>query len=178
MATDNVIVDGRVANDTIEIFPFHAVAIEDCYEYLGVGGFSNDNDSTDDAPLSSVASYERWGLTNTQVQERLHRYGYNQLSKSTQKTLLQRIWNQLANVLVAILVFVSAVSAAQAIRFATVESDRESAITNSIQVALLVSLIMYVSVLFLCCILHRFYSISCLCRNTHIPLCIRCVGRI
>lgn len=178
MATDNVIVDGRVANDSIEIFPFHAVAIEDCYEYLGVGGFSNDNDSTDDAPLSSVASYERWGLTNTQVQERLHRYGYNQLSKTTQKTLLQRIWNQLANVLVAILVFVSAVSAAQAIRFATVESDRESAITNSIQVALLVSLIMYVSVPFFIYILHRFCFISCHCRNTHILLCIRCVGRI
>jgi magnesium-transporting ATPase (P-type) len=127
----------------MEPFPFHAVTKEDCYKYLEVGDIDNNSndDSNDDALLSSP--YQQLGLTTAQAQERLDQYGPNQLSSRTQKTIWQRIWYQIANVLVAILVVVSVVSAAQAIRFATMTPpDQENVVTNSIQVALLVSLIM------------------------------------
>jgi magnesium-transporting ATPase (P-type) len=132
-------VDGTV-NDRIEQFPFHAVTIEECYKYLQVGDDGNTSDERDEE-----SPFECRGLTTVQAKERLDQYGYNELSKKTKKTIWQRIWYQIANVLVAILVVVSIVSAAQAIRFATIEPpDHDNVITNSIQVALLVSLIMYV----------------------------------
>jgi magnesium-transporting ATPase (P-type) len=116
-------------NTRMEMFPFHASSKEACYKYLEVG---------------SNESYDRLGLTTEQAKERLEKYGYNKLSEKTKKTIWQRIWHQVANVLVGILVFVAAVSAAQAIRFATVEPDKQNVITNSIQVGLIAFVIMYV----------------------------------
>jgi magnesium-transporting ATPase (P-type) len=109
-------------NTRMEMFPFHAFSNEECYNYLDVG---------------NNASHDHQGLTTEQAKERLEKYGYNKLSEKTKKTIWQRIWHQLANVLVGILVFVAAVSAAQVIRFATVEPNREDVITNSIQIALI-----------------------------------------
>lgn len=123
MATEDV------ALSRMDMFPFHASSKEECYKYLEVG---------------DSASYDRLGLTTTQAKERLEKYGYNKLSEKTKKTIWQRIWHQVANVLVGILVFVAAVSAAQAIRFATVEPNKENVITNSIQVGLIAFVIMYV----------------------------------
>ena len=123
MATEDV------ALSRMDMFPFHASSKEECYKYLEVG---------------DSASYDRLGLTTTQANERLEKYGYNKLSEKTKKTIWQRIWHQVANVLVGILVFVAAVSAAQAIRFATVEPNKENVITNSIQVGLIAFVIMYV----------------------------------
>lgn len=142
MATTTMSDDvGGVVNDRMEQFPYHARTIEECYKYLQVGGDGN----YDSENASFASSYERRGLTTAQAKERLDQYRYNQLSESAKKTIWQRIWNQIANVLVAILLFVAVVSSAQAIRFATIEPpDRDSVITNCIQVALLVSLIMYV----------------------------------
>ena len=129
-----------VVTDSTEQFPFHAVTKEECYKYLQVG-----NDSDDSEIESFSSAYERWGLTTAQAKERLDKYGPNELSMTTKKTIWQRIWYQIANILVAILLFVAVVSSAQAIRFATMEPpDKENVITHSIQVVLLVSLIMYV----------------------------------
>jgi magnesium-transporting ATPase (P-type) len=116
-------------NRRMEMFPFHASSKEECYKFLEVG---------------HNAAYDRSGLTTAQAKERLEKYGYNKLSEKTKKTIWQRIWHQVANVLVGILVFVAAVSAAQAIRFATVEPNKENVITNSIQVGLIAFVIMYV----------------------------------
>lgn len=123
----------EVTSDRMEMFPFHASTKEACYKYLEVG---------------DSASYDRTGLTTAQAKERLEKFGYNKMSEKSKKSLLARIWHQVANVLVGILVFVAAVSAAQAIRFATVEPNKENVITNSIQVALIAFVIMYVFVMF------------------------------
>ena len=117
-------------SDRMEMFPFHASTKEACYKYLEVG---------------SSGSYDRTGLTTAQAKERLEKFGYNKLSEKTKKTLLQRIWHQVANVLVGILVFVALVSAGQAIRFMTVEPNKENVITNWILVALITFVIVYVS---------------------------------
>lgn len=127
-----------------EPFPFHAVTKEECYKYLQVGGTSSTLED-DDHVSASISSYERDGLTTAQVLERRAMYGDNALSPTTPKTIWQRIWYQIANVLVVILMVVAVVAAAQAIRFATMEPpDRNNVTTQSIQVVLLVSLIMYV----------------------------------
>jgi magnesium-transporting ATPase (P-type) len=72
------------------------------------------------------------GLSSEEAQRRLQEYGQNKLSEKEKVTLLQRIWKQVANVLVGILVFVAIVSA---IRAATAK-ETQNIITNWIQVGL------------------------------------------
>lgn len=55
------------------------------------------------------------GLTSAQAQERLEKYGENKLTEQEKETLLQKIWNQVNNVLVGILVFVAIISAISAL---------------------------------------------------------------
>eukprot|EP00429_Kryptoperidinium_foliaceum_P020170 CAMPEP_0176031118 /NCGR_PEP_ID=MMETSP0120_2-20121206/15332_1 /TAXON_ID=160619 /ORGANISM="Kryptoperidinium foliaceum, Strain CCMP 1326" /LENGTH=139 /DNA_ID=CAMNT_0017364397 /DNA_START=59 /DNA_END=474 /DNA_ORIENTATION=- len=57
----------------------------------------------------------RTGLTSAQAAERLEKFGENKLTEQEKETLLQKIWNQVNNVLVGILVFVAIISAASAI---------------------------------------------------------------
>jgi P-type Ca2+ transporter type 2C len=116
MATE----DGGAAR--MEVFPFHASTKEECYKYLEV---------------SNPSSHGQTGLTSAEAAERLAKYGYNKLTEKTKKTIWQRIWHQVANVLVGILVFVALVSAGQAIRFMTVEPNTQNVITNWIQVGLI-----------------------------------------
>ena len=78
-------------------------------------------------------THAKTGLTSEQAQARLEKYGRNQMSEKKKETLLQKIWNQVANVLVGILVFVAVVSA---IRAAT-----DDPVTNSIQVGIIVGVI-------------------------------------
>ena len=77
------------------------------------------------------------GLSTAQAQQRFEKYGPNKLSEKEKVTLLQRIWAQVANVLVGILVFVAVVSA---IRAATADVG-EDVVTNTIQVGLIVFVI-------------------------------------
>jgi magnesium-transporting ATPase (P-type) len=131
-STDGGIID--IENMTEEVvnrmdmFPFHASTKEECFKHLGV---------------SNTTTHHRSGLTDSEAAERLNRYGPNKLTEKTKVTIWQRIWHQVANVLVGILVVVAVVSAAQAIRFATVEPNQQNVITNSIQVALIAFVIMY-----------------------------------
>lgn len=101
-------------------FPYHAKSKEDCFAQLGI----------------KDANHHRSGLTSADAAKRLEQYGYNKLTEKEKVTLLQRIWNQVANVLVGILVFVACVSAVQAIR-AGIDDDSDGVITNSIQVGLI-----------------------------------------
>ena len=103
--------------EVVKITPaWHAMSKEECFKQLEVG----DN-------------IRRQGLTPAEAAARLEKYGPNQLSEKEKKTLLQRIWAQVANVLVGILVFVAVVSAIRAVT--------DDPVTNSIQVGIIVGVI-------------------------------------
>jgi len=94
---------------------WHALSKEDCCGLLGVN-----------------ANIRSTGLTTAEAQQRLEQYGPNQLSEKDKVTLLQRIWKQVNNVLVAILVFVAIVSLIKGII-----SSGEDRLTNFIEVGLI-----------------------------------------
>ena len=73
------------------------------------------------------------GLSQKEAQERLEKYGLNQLSGKKKSTIFEKIWRQVANVLVGILVFVAVVSAIRAITSTNVDNI----ISNWIQVGLI-----------------------------------------
>jgi magnesium-transporting ATPase (P-type) len=77
------------------------------------------------------------GLSTAEAKRRLEEYGENKLSSKEEVTLLQRIWKQVGNVLVAILVFVAVVATFKGI-FST---DPDVKLTNFIEVGLIVFVI-------------------------------------
>ena len=83
--------------------------------------------------LSVSENIRREGLTTAEAAKRLEQYGPNQLSEKEKVTLLQKIWNQVNNVLVGILVFVAVISAIRAVT--------DDPVTNSIQVGIIVGVI-------------------------------------
>lgn len=95
--------------------PFHVMTKEEAISELGL-----------------PADIRRKGLTTAEAQARLEQYGYNQLTEKEKVTLLQRIWKQVNNVLVAILVFVAVVSLIKGIA-----TTGESRLTNFIEVGLI-----------------------------------------
>ena len=106
--------------DRSKLFQWHCATQSECFKELG----------KDDNLL-------RTGLTTAEAQARYEQYGPNKLSEKEKVTLLQRIWDQVGNVLVGILVFVAVVSA---IRAATADIN-EDKVTNTIQVGLIVFVI-------------------------------------
>ena len=100
--------------------PWHAMELDAVYKELGKN-----------------ADLVKSGLTTAEANERLAQYGENKLSEKRKVTLLERIWKQVANVLVGVLLFVAAVSA---VRAATA-SDGQVILTNWIQVGLIVFVI-------------------------------------
>lgn len=96
--------------------PWHAKTKEECFSELGL-----------------AEDLSKTGLTTSDAEARLSKYGPNKLTEKEKISIWQRIWNQVANVLVGILVFVAVVSA---IRAATAETS-EDVITNTIQVGLI-----------------------------------------
>ena len=105
--------------DRTKIFAWHASTKEQCFAELGL---------SEDA--------QRIGITSGDAASRLQQYGPNKLTEKEKVTLLQRIWAQVANVLVGILVFVAIVSA---VRAAT--SSGEDVVTNCIQVGIIIGVI-------------------------------------
>jgi len=99
---------------------WHAMSVEDVCVELGLT-----------TELTST------GLTDAQAASRLEEYGYNKMTEARKKTLLERIWDQVANVLVFILVVVAVVSAVRAI---TAE-DSDGIVTNWIQTGLICGVI-------------------------------------
>ena len=95
------------------------------------------------AALGLDADVRRKGLTTAEAKARLDQYGYNQLTEKEKITLLQRIWKQVNNVLVGILVFVAVVSLAKGIA----SDDPDDRLTNFIEVGLITFVITYVHTL-------------------------------
>lgn len=79
----------------------------------------------------------RQGLSSADAKQRLEQYGYNQLTEKEKKTLLQRIWGQVNNILVLILVVVAIVSASKAVT----AKETEDLITNWLEVGLIMFVI-------------------------------------
>ena len=88
------------------------------------------------AELGLPADVEKTGITDEDAAARLEKYGPNALTEKKKRTLLQKIWEQVANVLVGILVFVAVIS------FIRVFTDDPT--TNAIQVGIIFGVIMYV----------------------------------
>lgn len=85
------------------------------------------------AHLGLAADIRRKGLTTAEAKARLDQYGLNQLTEKEKVTLLQRIWKQVSNVLVGILVFVAVVSLIKGIT----TDKAEDRLTNFIEVGLI-----------------------------------------
>jgi magnesium-transporting ATPase (P-type) len=82
------------------------------------------------------ADIRKSGLTTAEAAERLERFGENAMTAAEKETLLQKIWNQVNNVLVGILVFVAIISAVSAI------AGIGDPIQNWIQVGIIFGVIM------------------------------------
>jgi magnesium-transporting ATPase (P-type) len=102
-------------------FPWHASTKEECFKELGL-----------DETLPKA------GLSTSEAAARMAKFGHNAMTAKEKVTLLQRIWAQVANVLVGILVFVAVVSAVQA----ATATEGDKVVTNSIQVGLIAFVIM------------------------------------
>jgi magnesium-transporting ATPase (P-type) len=100
--------------------PWHAMTVEEVIANLGLS-----------------ENVTKVGLTSAEAKERLERFGPNKMTEGVKKTLCQRIYDQVADVLVGILVFVAIVSA---IRAGT-STDPNTIITNTIQVVLIFGVI-------------------------------------
>lgn len=112
--------DTGVAAEQIRTFPYHARTTEECFQQLG---------------CSSNVMKE--GLTSADAAARLQTFGPNKLSEKEKVTLCKRIYDQIANVLVGILIFVAVVSLARAVTSHTVDEI----VSNWIQIALIVFVI-------------------------------------
>ncbi len=77
------------------------------------------------------------GLSSSEAKTRLEKYGFNKLTEAVKKTLLQRIWAQINNILVAVLVVVAIVSLVEALT----SSGFDKIFTNWFQVFLIVFVI-------------------------------------
>jgi magnesium-transporting ATPase (P-type) len=102
-------------SSTTSMPQWHAMAIDECMNQLGVSG-----------------KIRQEGLSTTDAIQRLEKYGPNKLSEGIKKSLFERIWAQVANVLVLILVVVAIVSL---IKGFTADEDQ---ITYFIEVVLIV----------------------------------------
>lgn len=114
------------ASRPVSDFPFFAKPIEECYTELKC---TKDKDS--------AAAFEKSGLTKDEAAARLAKFGQNKMTEKRKVTLLERIWNQVANVLVFILVVIAIVSLASI----AVAPNKQYRIASGIQFGLIVFVI-------------------------------------
>ena len=101
--------------------PWHTMSVEDVMKELEIP-----------SDIRTV------GLTDAQAAERLEKYGENKLTEKEKETLLQKIWNQVNNLLVLILVIVAVISLISAFVIPTNINPRYP---NFIQIAIIVGVI-------------------------------------
>jgi len=94
------------------------------------------------ARLSLNADVLKTGITSADAKKRIEEYGLNKMTEAEKETIWQKIWKQVANVLVCILVVVALVSAARAIvEIYQDEPDSTTILTSWIQVGLITGVI-------------------------------------
>jgi magnesium-transporting ATPase (P-type) len=93
--------------------------------------------------LRANADLCKKGLTTTEATQRLEEYGQNKMSEAVKETLCEKIYKQVANVLVVILVVVAVVSAARGIVEQVVvdEPNSTTILTSWVQVGLISTVI-------------------------------------
>jgi len=101
--------------------PWHTMSVEEVSKELGI---------SDDVLKN--------GLTTAQAEERLEKYGENKLTEKEKETLLQKIWNQVNNVLVLILAIVALISF---ISIFVIPADINPAYTAIIQIFIILGVI-------------------------------------
>jgi magnesium-transporting ATPase (P-type) len=99
--------------------PWHTMTVEETYEQLGLG-----------------TDHTKSGLSTSDAASRLDTYGPNRMTEKVKVTIWQRIWHQINNVLVYVLLTVAAVSIVQA-----VITTGQNRLTSIIQVFLIVGVI-------------------------------------
>jgi len=88
--------------------------------------------------LDLPSDIRKIGLTAAQAAERLEKYGENALTEKKKETLLQKIWNQLNNILVLILVIVAVISLVSAF---VIPPEINPRYTNFLQIAIIAGVI-------------------------------------
>jgi len=106
---------------TVDPAPWHTITVDEVTKELGL---------SDDVLKN--------GLTTKQAQERLEKYGENKLTEKEKETLLQKIWNQVNNVLVLILVIVAVISF---VSIFVIPPEINPAYTNWIQIVIILGVI-------------------------------------
>lgn len=103
--------------------PWHTLEVDEVIEKMGLKAKEGD--------------FKSLGLTVDEAASRLEKYGPNKMTEKVKKTLLQRIWHHINNVLVYVLITVAVVSLAQAVT----TDNFDNRFTAWFQVALIVSVI-------------------------------------
>ena len=118
-------------NDTIaenpqmtEQAPWHTMSIEETISKMGL-----------------PADLAKTGLSVDEAASRLTKYGPNKMTEKEKVTIWQRIWHQINNVLVYVLMTVAVVSLIQAVTTNPATDTTNQQFTASFQVALIVSVI-------------------------------------
>ncbi len=99
-------------------YPYFAKPVEDCFEELKCG----------------AATHAKQGLTKEEAAARLEKFGPNRMTEKKKVTLLEKIWHQIANVLVFILIVIAVVSLASI----AVAPNQQYRVASGIQFGLIV----------------------------------------
>ena len=108
------------ASEATPVISWHAMTVDEVVATLGL-----------------TATVIKEGLTTEEAKKRLDKFGLNKMSEGIKKTLCERVYHQVANVLVGILAVVAVFSA---IRAATA-TDANTIITSWIQCGLIVGVV-------------------------------------
>ena len=99
--------------------PWHTMTVEETFEQMGL-----------------AADHKKTGLSTGDAKSRMAKFGPNKMTEKVKVTIWQRIWHQINNVLVYVLITVAAVSVLQA-----VITTGQNRLTSIIQVVLIIGVI-------------------------------------
>lgn len=104
--------------------PWHTMSVEESIAKMGL---------KEDLPKT--------GLSTDDAAARLTKYGPNKLTEKVKKTIWQRIWHQINNVLVYVLLTVAVVSAIQGVQYVVMGNTGQNIFSAWFQVGLILGVI-------------------------------------
>jgi magnesium-transporting ATPase (P-type) len=104
--------------------PWHTMSVEESIKKMGL-----------------KEDLAKTGLTADEAAARLTKYGPNQMTEKEKKTIWQRIWHQINNVLVYVLLTVAVVSAIQGVQYVAMNMGGQNIFSAWFQVGLIVGVI-------------------------------------